>query len=237
MKTLLLADMHGEDPCGLILEEKKKGIEQVVCLGDYDTPEVLRNIRKLDMPAKFVLGNHDLHYVYKQAISSQKMRFSWREYADLWDKSPLEKRFIEGALAGKRKNAGLVLTDKFEKDKQIVYCHAGILDLKSEHRDIPECVWERMLTEKNLLNTFSKMYTLNYWTLFRGHDDTSIVETFNIHQCRIEDCWENKVKLAKDKIHIASVGSFYHGDYALFDSDTQVLEYKNTGRGNRIIGI
>jgi predicted phosphodiesterase len=238
MKTLIIADMHGKNPAGLVKQEQKESwIDDAVFLGDYDTPGVLRELRKLRIPKKFIVGNHDLHYVYELEIGGPTMSLSWEEYSKLWDKNPKEKDFIEDSIVGRKKNAGLILEDRLETGKTICYCHGGIVDSGSPESDAPGYVWQRMYSDDNLMMNFLKMIEKNYWVLFRGHDHCSTVSSLRKKPAKLYTRLGEKIKLEKSRLHIATVGAFFNGDYALFDSKTGILEYKNTGDGNRLKGI
>ncbi len=230
--------MHGEDPSGLVeKEEKVSGINKAVFLGDYDTPDILRNLRNLKIKKKFIIGNHDLHYVYGLGIIGSTMKYSWEEYASLWNRNPKEKDFIEKAIIKTRRNSGLILEDKLESGEKIVYCHGGIVDSGSPDSDAPGYVWQRMYSKENALMNFLRMREKDYWTIFRGHDHSSFVIDFKEKLKKIEKCFKNKITLAKNNLHIVNVGAFFNGDYALFDEDARILKFKNTGYGYRLRGI
>jgi predicted phosphodiesterase len=237
MKTLLITDMHGRSPVELVRQERKEsGIEQAVFLGDYDTPEVLRDLRRLKIKKKFVIGNHDLHYAYGLEIDGPNMNMSWREYVRLWNQNPKERDFIKSAVSGERQSSGLILEDIFEKETKIAYCHGGIVNFETLDSTALEYVWQRMHSGETALMNFFRMIEKNYWIMFRGHDHCSAVTSLNKKPAKLEYSADRKIKLAKNKLHIASIGSFFYGDYAIFDPKTRVLEHKNTMHGNRLRG-
>ena len=234
MKTIFISDMHGRDPSYLVRKERREnGIEQAVFLGDYDTPEVLRELRKIKIPKKFVVGNHELHYAYDLELMSPLMGKSWEEYVELWQKNPRELKFIEEAIKG-RKDAGLILEDKLGKRK-IVYCHGGIIDEGSPDSDAPGYVWQRMFDERTIVNTFAKMIEKKYWALFRGHDHSGTILGLNkYHNLTHPEGW--KVKLENENRYIINIGAFYHGDYAILDSSKKTLEFKYDTEGIKMKG-
>jgi len=222
-KILLIADMHGENPVGIVKQSREE-VEQVVFLGDYDTPEIVRELRKLRIKKRFIVGNHDLHYVNGLEISGPLMTMPWQKYVKLWKNNPNEKKFIERAIMGESKNAGLILEDKLEDGIKIAYCHGGIVD---NGLDASRYVWQRMFSEENIMENFSKIIEEDYWILFRAHDHTSAVISLREKPARLEYPIGERIKLAKTKRHIVKIGPFYYDNYAIFDSNTGILEYKD----------
>lgn len=224
MKSLIITDMHGKDPIGLVEYHVAKGVERLVCLGDYDIPQVLEKIRKLNMPKILLVGNHDYHHVTYRDIKSKLMRLSREEYEDLWDDYPAEKDFIKEAIAKNTQDAGIIVTGKAGK-RNLVYVHASLLDWDAEETGLPH-IWGRFVDESKIVENFRAMQKQNYDIMFKGHDHVSRVLT------RAKtDTQENpvvlergvsfepnpKVLLGINSLHIVSVGAFYQGEYAIFD--------------------
>ncbi len=228
--------MHGENPSELVKAEQKRGIGKVVFLGDYDTPDVLRDLRKLRIPKKFLVGNHDYHYLKNIGISSSLMRNSVGEYSRIWHSNHEQTAFLEKAIAGKGKNSGITLQEKLDNGKTIAYCHGG---LRFEDDDYPlDTLWRRMIySSEQVVKTFLQMEQEDYWILFRGHDHHPNVISLNKKPAKIETPIGEKLRLSKNKRHIVTIGSFYHGNYATFNSEDGILEHKNTGYGMRLGGI
>jgi len=236
MKYLIVSDMHGESPVDCIQREiKENGIGKLVCLGDYDTPEVLREIRKIRIPKILTVGNHDLHYVYELGISSPIMKLSAPDYADLWNNNPQEKEFIEDAIAGRKKNAGLIV-EANQGGRKIAYAHASLVDAGSPDSDVYGYVWQRLYTEEAVVMNFAKMIQENYWILFRGHDMGTSALALNKDK-KIEYPNGEKIMLEPEKRYIITTGEFYYGNYVVFDSKEKTIEFKNTGTGNPLRGI
>jgi predicted phosphodiesterase len=237
MKNIIITDMHGEDPSELVIrEQRESGIERAIFLGDYDTPKIFEKVRKLKIPKILVAGNHDLHYIYGLEIGAPYMTQSWQGYVKEWDKFPRQKEFMEKLILGKVPNAGVIVETKSGK-RNVVYCHASIVDSGSPDSDAPGYVWQRMHSEENMLLNFLKMMEKNYWVMFRGHDHYSMVSSLRKNPARIETPIKEKLRLAKNRLHIVTVGPFLNGDYALFDDKSGYLEFKNTGDGKRLEGI
>lgn len=227
MKILLVSDMHGKNPSRLVKDMENRGVEKVVFLGDYDTPEILRETMQTELIKNFIVGNHDLHYIYEIRIDGKTMEGSYLNYARQWDKNPSEKKFIENAIKGKSFNAGLTLEQKIEDGGKIAYCHGGIILKNSSEDEILDGLWQRMNSIENIKINFDKMEKQKYDILFRGHDhsaSTIILNGFNNQMGRTLD---NKINLLKGNRYIVSIGSFYYGDYAIFDSKTREIEHRN----------
>ena len=233
-KLLLIADMHGENPSGLVREEiKNSGIERVIFLGDYDTPAVLRELRKLRIPKKFLVGNHDYHFVNEMGISGQFMNgLSASDYFELWNDSPREKKFIEKEI---QRNPLLCLEEELPFGK-VAYAHASLVDAGSPDSDAPGYVWGRMNDINQVLLNFAKMKEKNYSIFFRAHDhDLQGVLTFNP---KAENCFEylagDRIRLQKSRRHIVNVGAFVGGSYTVFDDKSGDVHFWNTIYGPRL---
>lgn len=235
MKIMLMTDMHGENPREAIdREQKDTKLDKIVFLGDYDTPEVVRDLRKIKTKKNFVVGNHELHYIFGLEIRGTLMKGSWKDYVALWKRNPREYGFMEDLMIY---GNGFILEDILEDKRKIAYCHGGIVDSDSPDSDAPGYVWQRMYSEENLVANFAKMIEKKYCVLFRGHDHCSAVASLDKKTGKVTTPVGERVKLAKNKRHIVSVGAFYHGDYALFDSQTRYVDFKNTEEGHRLKGI
>lgn len=227
MKILLVADMHGKRPLNFVRQMMDRKIEQVVFLGDYDTPEILRQIRQTDLMKSFVVGNHDLHYIYEMQIEGKTMEKSYIDYANLWDINFREKKFIEDAIRGKSFDAGLTIEQKIEDGSKIAYCHGGIIEKSSSESEIIKGIWQRMNSIESIRINFNKMKKQKYKILFRGHDHHSATIVLNESNGLMGKSIENKIKLLNENRYIVSVGSFYYGNYAIFDSKNREIEYRN----------
>jgi len=229
MKTLLIADTHGKNPSNFIRQMIDKKIEQVVFLGDYDTPKILKRSKEIELRKKIIVGNHEFHYVYGVELRGNLMESSSNSYVSLWDENPLEKKFILDAILGKITYAGLTLEEEIEDGSKIAYCHGGIVSKNSSRTEIVESIWQRAKCPEDIEINFKKMKEKNYSILFRGHDHEHFTIFLNGLSSLIGKSIENKIKLLNGNRYIVSVGSFYYGDYAIFDSKSREIEYRNRG--------
>ena len=229
MKILLVADSHGKRPLNFVRQMMDRKIEQVVFLGDYDTPEVLKDLIEIDLRKKFIVGNHDFHYVYGIGIEGHMMENTDVGYTNLWGKNPEEKKFILDAVCGKILNAGLTLEEEIEEGIKIAYSHGGIVDEINSKQKIIDSLWQRAKYPEDVKINFEKMAEKNYKILFRGHDHEHSTIVLNGSNGLMGKSIENKIKLFNGNRYIVSVGSFYYGDYAIFDSTTREIEYRNRG--------
>jgi hypothetical protein len=116
--------------------------------------------------------------------------------------------------------------------RKVCYCHASIVDSGSTDSDAPGYVWQKMDSNKNLEMNFNRMREKGYSMMFRGHDHVGFVKRLGNNG--IETFFEKKNRLPTDKMHIVSVGAFCKGDYALFDSDEETLEFRKFKNGKII---
>jgi predicted phosphodiesterase len=77
MRIAIIGDYHGRDLEGLAETLEKQGVEQVISLGDYDQPHVVRYIENVLMKKFDVIevpGNHDDAVVQRKKIRSGTLR-------------------------------------------------------------------------------------------------------------------------------------------------------------------
>jgi predicted phosphodiesterase len=219
MKILLISDMHGKSPRDLV---ENLEFDEAVFLGDYDTPQVLKDLLTLDLRKKFLVGNHELHYVWNLGITTSN-GIPWQKYAELWKQNTEEFEFIENAAEGKIPNAGFILEDNLN-GRRVCYCHASIVDSGSPDSDAPGYIWQEMNSNKSSEMNFNRMRKIGYNLMFRGHAHQEFVKRAGNNG--IETLFEKKLELPKNNLHIVSVGAFVNGNYALFDSTTGIVEFK-----------
>lgn len=240
MKLMLVTDMHGESPVPTIRKEiKESRIEKVIFLGDYDTPQVLEELRRLRIKKDFCVGNHDYHYMFCYGLSSKLMTMNPEDYAWLWKQYPEQRAFILRAIERTTKNSGIVIEENIDGLK-IAYAHASLLDGNKTSSDVKEAIWRRLAKDsQGLIENFTIMQKRGYNVFFRGHDHINLAISFLKRKGKLEALVHSgeKFKLQTKGRHIVSVSAFYYGDYALFDTQTRILEYRNTQTGNRIKGI
>lgn len=237
-KTIIVADMHGVDPCETIEEERRlNGIEDAVFLGDYDTPEVLGNIMALQIPKRFVIGNHDHSYLKRFGIRSNKMHMSAQDYSDLWymKSNSAERKYLEKMWNQPSKNSGVNIRSKLENGKNVVYCHAAIASLEKDYQGIPIILWQRLYSNEAILCNVKQMRAKRDWIMFRGHDDGGVLSIDRKN--KIKELEGDTIRFSKDKRYIVTLEAYYHGGYAIFDSEQRVVRLKNSRKGRRVRGI
>jgi len=232
MKTLLFTDSHGRDPSNLIdWAVNTEGIEKLVSLGDLDTPSVLRAFLKKatqhNLPYRLTIGNHDYHYaVLHWGTGSHDLHYGSDDAITDWDLSLKEKQFIIDANEGKNSCAGLIVPDR-----EIVYAHASLRDVPSEEvPEVTEIVWGYLFRSAAKIDAnFEEMARRDDFRLFfRGHDHQSAIFTQEGNFTRDYFGYWGKHKIDIENARtIVNVGAFLDGEFALYDSTTQEVEFKN----------
>lgn len=228
MKTLLLTDAHGRQVSDFIQEQREReGIERVVFLGDYDTPQVVREIRKLDIPKIMIIGNHDYYFAKGGYWYSPMQTLSEEKYMELWDNAQSEKDFLLEALQGNCQNAGVKVSEKIRK-RTLTYVH-GSLWYKPQEDDLQGNIpylWGRIRSREDAEKIFPIMQKQHIWVLFKGHDHNHrlfIKDKMGILGGELgTDNWN----LKNDKRYIVSIGPWKEGEYAIFDSDKRSISFK-----------
>lgn len=233
MRTLIFTDSHGRDPSNLIgWAVKTEGIEKLVSLGDLDTPDVLRKFlqkaAQYNLPYRLAIGNHEYHYVVKHrgTSSHEEAKYSSDDAITDWDMSPKEKQFVLDATQGKNPHAGLIVPDR-----EIVYAHASLRDIPSEEvPEVTEIVWGYLFRSAAKIDAnFEEMARLEDFRLFfRGHDHQSAIFTQEGNFTRDHFGYWGKHKIDIENARtIVNVGAFLDGEFALYDSTTQEVEFEN----------
>ncbi|RLJ07954.1 MAG: hypothetical protein DRP12_01410 [Candidatus Aenigmatarchaeota archaeon] len=228
MKYLLFGDIHGRDLKDIqkVIEEEKP--DQIVCLGDFDTPacieqwlEIRKNYKTITVP-----GNHDLAFLYNDEITSG----IWTNYIDMKFED-LKKELVDNRnaweyLESLAKNT--IWTGEIAGRKALVI-HGG---LAGSLESYPECpkelrpLWYRLLgTEgelENLWSNFKKLEERGYELMIRGHDHVSAFfkkEGNVISWKRAKEKEEETELPGADASVIISVGSYFFGDFVLLEGD------------------
>jgi hypothetical protein len=219
-------------------EARENKVERAVFLGDYDTPEVVRGLCKLRIPKKFVVGNHDWHYIEDLYISGPTMSMPQAEYTALWNerKNSKERKFISDAMdcRNRKANAGVILEDKL-CGKKVAYAHASLVDHGSPDSDAPGYVWGRMYNAETVYLNFMEMMKRDYWIFFRGHDPSSSIGSIpmkgKLNAKEINGLFKFKThaKLSKNRRYIITLPAFCEGGYAFFDTRTREIVFKDLG--------
>jgi len=229
-KTLFFSDFHGNDPSEVIERELAfGGVEKLICLGDYDTPEVLRAIKKLVVPKILLTGNHEFHYFFDLPIGSPNMKHPFEHYVRLWENSEnsLERESLEKKIDEGGASSGLIVQDSF-LGETIVYTHAGIVDVGSPDSDAPGFIWSTMRDFGVMDRNFKAMKKNQYWLMFRGHDHLHSAISFPSQSSwdSIPSYEPDKIELSKDRLYILTIGAFIGRGYGVLDSDKKTFEYR-----------
>ena len=236
-----MGDFHGTDPIPFIKKCKRKGIEKLVCLGDYDDPAILENILALDMDKIVLIGNHDYHLVvdwYKDEADRFYLKSGYlpdmfsMEYDVLmkkWHDNKTARDFVlksKEVRSGRKK--GLRVVGKVD-DKKVIYTHASLVDHKCKYE--PYQLWQRITPDDSMRANFKEMRRLGYWIMFRAHDHFPLItymkNGINVFEHDIHLAWDNKVKLKNDELYIVTVGSFREGRYVVLDDEKRTVKLKD----------
>ena len=153
------------------------------------------------------------------------MSQSASDYLAEWDGFPKERQFVLDAIEGKIPDTGLIVSDN-----EIVYAHASLADIGRVDSNVPDFVWGRLLYHLGKLSkSFDEMGNLNDFRLFfRGHDHLNAitVQKGNIIQETEFGYWGKRKIDIENTRTIVSVGAFYEGEFALYDNETQEVDFK-----------
>ena len=230
MKTLLVSDLHGKNPASFIKEKIKEGITKLVCLGDYDYPEILEDILGIDVEKIMCIGNHDYDIVNGIDFYSPLLEDSLEDLRKKWNESRKAKDFVlktsKIGFKAPGKKKGLKVVERIH-GKKVAYVHGTLVDYCSN-----PFVWGRLesnLSEGRLRDNFREMVRKNYWILFRGHDHVAEVDSLgykeNTYRGKIIREKDEKIKFKKNKRYIVSLNGFFRGNYAIFDNEKKEFQF------------
>lgn len=226
MKTAIFSDLHSTSPIKEIeCLDKLEGVERFVFLGDYDTPEIFRELIGLKKKKIILIGNHDFDLVSNRDFDSPAIDFDYSKI--LWDNSPNEKTgAIRMANMKNSRTKGIKVVEQIEK-RRVVYLHGALEDFGCIMKRQSPLVWGRMLNDSSRMMNFSAMKSEKYWLMFRGHDHEYNVWSIDYNAPGVGNVQENRervIPITKDKRYIVSVGAFEKGEYLIFDSKKLELE-------------
>lgn len=219
MKSLIISDLHGIFYSSMIEDAEKFGIKRLICLGDYDDPQLLRTLRNIDMDKIILPGNHDWALCTGYDFHSQNVE-DCEKVAEEWDKFPEERKYI------------LEAKNTFEeriKEKRVCYLHGALAPDSSMENDVTADLWGRIQDDElKLAENFKRMNRNGYWILFRGHDHYknvfSIEKNFRIHKDELAGGL-TKVILGENRKYIVTVGTLQWGNYCVFDSEIPSIRF------------
>jgi len=235
MKSLIVSDLHGSFNPSWIKDAKEAGIERLVCLGDYDKPEVLRQILNLKIKKIVIIGNHDYHLCRGINLISPELDKNINYY-DIWEDTPESKLVIDASFGKSVRKKGLRVGIKICESinrKKVVYVHGGLYSSFPEIKnDLDPYLWARLLHhpyESNILPNFLRMTKENIDIMFRGHDHRQAVLSWSkkdLFPMRMADShlYEG-IKFERGKKYIVSLGKLNNVSYAVYDSSKQGVKF------------
>lgn len=199
MKHLIITDLHGRNPKGLIEQKKNfEGIERVICLGDVECPDITKYL--LDLGKDFVTlvpGNHDFPYMVDcckledglEVDKSKKpdyLNCSVEEYwkaVEEWKNEDILKNYARTIVGDSNENADDKNSERFQRDfevsdKRVVCVHASLFDEVDQYGR-PDQLWARLYEpygEGHNPHNISRIFYMmkepqeDIWMVLRGHD-------------------------------------------------------------------
>lgn len=216
-----MSDFHGRDPTEEIAKLNLEGIERIAFLGDYDSPELFRKIKRLPGEKIILAGNHDYEFANGRTFNTPRLPQPPDFYIEIWNMYPEDKREI---IARPK-----IIVEK-SKGKKIIYVHGALVDSDLDP-DVNPLIAGRIDSTSKKRDNFEKMKQQDYWILFRGHDHLqnviSIPNKGNPQKAIIQE-YENlkRIDLEETKRYIITVGCFADGFYSIFDNRARILEIR-----------
>ena len=226
-----MSDFHGRSPVKLaerLIENH--GISRISFLGDYDSPELFREILNFSkeyvhIPMKIIVGNHDFHFASGENIKSPLLDSPSSDYINLWKQE--SDKLLEKVLCP----SSIIRTGKTFEKRKVLYVHAGLSGIV-ESPKMNVQLWQRLIDndgihEYNVLSNFDSMREQEVHLKFRGHDHYPIVFSQDIEKQGEIFQWRraNKVYLDKDRRHIISVPDYNKGNYVIFDEESSMVHF------------
>lgn len=239
MKSLIITDLHHNHPSQLIKKALERGIEKVVCLGDIETPDIMKYLLDLKIKKRIIIGDHEYHHCHGLEIYSNSMRtdMTCEDYTDLWEENPREFEFVRKYSKVKNntagKNDGLKVIDK-TSDGNICYVHGSLIERDPERPNRNGLMWGRLTrdySDLKKLENFRIMKKEGHSILFRGHDHTEDLYSIDknclgkIYDAECFGLSGESIILDKNKRHIITVGPFEDGRFAVFDEDKWEINF------------
>jgi predicted phosphodiesterase len=236
MKILIVSDLHGEHPKGLVEQSLEQGIGCFAFLGDYDAPQIVDYLMNLGVPDKIVLiGNHDSCHNRGESLECRDFDSrAWERYQDARD-------FIERWSNIDNSTCFGLKTSRFADGIKIGFVHSS-LQPKTKPLFGLNYLWGNLDTPLEKIENFRTMQSFTMNILFRGHEHSPYIIQINKDETlegqglelegiakRIEiktPGFDNPLILESDKRHIISTPAFKWKKYAVFDTKTRELEFK-----------
>jgi hypothetical protein len=238
MKDLLITDLHGRPPINLIRHLQENGLGRVICLGDFDNPQLIEYLLDLDIETSIVLGNHDYHHARGEVLGGMPKGMGAFSSFLMWMKCARAREFVlsnSSDLSAIDGQHGIRVVRQIH-DRNAVYVHALLVAHDTDTPQLSCFLWSRLFPNTNakLEQNFLAMLDQDYWIMFRGHDDMNAVWSLTVNGETADIARElsgrGELILDLNRRYIVSIGSFLHGHYAVFDHETLRLEFKTTTR-------
>lgn len=235
MKILIVSDLHGEHPKGLVEQSLEDGVECFAFLGDYDTPQVVDYLMNLEVPDKIVLiGNHDYYHARGEILECRDFDSrAWQRYQDA-------REFIERwSQVEDDIHFGLKATRTFN-NARLGFVHASLQPQKPDSLKL-NYLWGNLDTPCEQVENLREMSKLGLEILFRGHEHIPYVLSISAEQdlngqgLELEKIaprikmrtpgFNKKLRLSSDEKCIVSTPAFKYGGYTIFETTTRELEF------------
>lgn len=241
MRTLIISDCHGINPCKNFNDFKE--FNKLVFLGDYDNPKILEDILSLEIEKTVLIGNHDYHLALNYSMPEEEKVYlksdflpdfeeekeKYNQLEEERQKHEKARKFIEDSAKFQLGNrAGLEIVQMLNNEK-VVFTHGFLLvDNSRPHYQLGGRLFGKFGAKHDFAieGNFKIMREQNYWILFRGHDHIPFVLNTDrvIKNSKIALEPTNKVCFKKDKLYIVTSGCFaLNGEYSILDEEKMEL--------------
>lgn len=234
MKDLLLTDLHGHAPVKLIRRYAGRTVDRVICLGDFDNPQILEYLLDIDLDKIIVLGNHDYCHARGEVLGGMPRNMGAMSSYLMWLKCKRARDFVldktQDIEAVDDRSGLRVITTL--GGRNILYVHGLLAGHPGDDPTLSCYIWGRLFPHTNakLEINFVAMLNQNFWMMVRGHDDFATIWSLVVEGSEAKMTREltglGKLKLDMEKHYIVSLGSFLHGHFALMDRDKLTIEFK-----------
>lgn len=221
MKRCIVADLHSLGP-EILVERMQGQVDSWAFLGDYDDPQILKQIITLGQDKIITIGNHDYALALGDCPISRYTEGREERLIEIWKENENEREFVldcvddlEGRIVGLR----VIREGKFGN---VAYTHAAIgMTLTQSLNDRFYCDEEQ---ESAKADNFRKMTEKSINLMFRGHDHMQGILSSNLDGKDIKK--ENFLQcvpfmFSRNRRYVVTVGAFVENNcYAIHDEDT-----------------
>jgi predicted phosphodiesterase len=241
MKYLFFSDIHGGNPIDLEKVIDKENIDIIGNLGDYDLTDSINNWalmeeKYLNQGKKIITvpGNHDHaifmgEYFYSQVVEGIGKDSDILNQELLEDKKAYE--YIRKLLNSAQKKELYLDNERFGDKYKTIVVHGGLdgnfnLNCPEHIRNL----WYRIKCQDNAKDNFNAMKLEDYKIMIRGHDHKQdyIYKYIKNNKEKFDtpNIFKNNLEIElKEGQHIINPGPFYHGYYAIIDTNVKGKEF------------